>query len=334
MPLSGLGASSARELESAVPKLPFGRVFLLALGLLACSVGGLEGWWHSQSLLPNAPNTVDLWRFWRARIYGAGGRVVVFLGTSRIRGDVDLELLRRSYPRYRFVQLGISGNVSPVGTLRALSLDTAFHGIVVCELAAPFLEPSRWGEQREYFAQPLKSYPVDGLVHAYLRDHAAVLDPRLGIAPVVQHWFSDYASIVRPRCRAHFDRSLSFSDVPVTSAVGEPLLRQKPIDDSSLMEGLTEVRECVRRIQAEKGSVVLVTLPSNLPSAPNAANSGFKNLSWERIAEITGAVCIPLDRGDSLGPFRCSDEVHLGTKQAERLTQYFASELRRKNVLD
>ena len=100
------------------------------------------------------------------------------------------------------------------------------------------------------------------------------------------------------------------------------------------MEGFNEARESVRRIRARNGSVVLVSLPAALTGTVDTANGGLTGVSWTELAKITGAVCIPLDTGDSHGPFRCSDHVHLGKKQATRMTEYLATELDRNRVLD
>ena len=190
--------------ESGVTLLPWCRVFALALSLFVCSVRALEAYWRGRGGLPDVPDTVDLWRFWRTRIYDPQGGVVVFLGTSRIRGDIDLDVLRRNYPAYRFVQLGIIGNASPIGTLRSLSLDTGFRGIVICEFAAPFLERSRWEDQRTYFHEPLSNKSLDGLIYAYLRDHAVVLNPRFGIARLCRYVVIDKGLPSPSRCRGSF----------------------------------------------------------------------------------------------------------------------------------
>jgi hypothetical protein len=326
-------APSLRESMGGVPRLPCVRVLALAVALLGISIGGLEAFWREQGYRPNVPDTIDLWSFWRTRVYSPCGNVVVFLGTSRIRGDVDLDVLERSCPAYRCVQLGVSGNVSPIGTLRSLSLDAGFRGVVICELAAPFLERSRWIDQQQYFLQPLRSAPSEPLVYAYLRDNAAVLHPALGIAPLLKHSLTGQPLPSPSRCRASFDRSLHFSDAAVTRPRDDELTAQMPVGNRSLMEGLAEVRESVRRIQARQGSVVFVGLPTGLPAA-NATNSGFNDVTWARIAEITGAICIPLETGDSLGPFRCSDNVHLGKRQARRLTECLVTELRRNHLVD
>jgi hypothetical protein len=303
------------------------------LGIVAGSLSTLEAFWRAHGFQPDVPDTVDLWRFWRSRAYDPRGRVVVFLGTSRIRGDVDLDMLAHRYPTYSFIQLGVSGNFSPIGTLRSLALDTGFRGIVICEVASPFLQRSRWADQETFFLQPPKSGPIETLIYGRLRDHTVILDPRLGITRLVRYWYFD-GYLTPSRCRTHFDRSLTYSDIPVHRAIDEELAKQQPVEGDALLEGLAEVRESVQRIKARGGDVVLVSLPSALPQELNATNGGFKTIQWSRIAELTGALCMPLEGGDSQGKFRCSAHVHLGKKEALRFTEYLVAELGRRHVLD
>jgi hypothetical protein len=169
----------AGERTTSVPRLAWGRILLLALALFAGAVGGFEVYWRSQGLRPTVPDDANLWGFWRARIYEPDGKAVVFLGTSRIRSDIDLDTLATRAPAFHCVQLGINGDVSPLGTLRSLALDPQFRGVVVCELAAPFLPRSRWDDQREYFDRRPGSVAFDRLASAYLRDKSVVLNPRI-----------------------------------------------------------------------------------------------------------------------------------------------------------
>jgi hypothetical protein len=319
---------------------PWLRIWLVAVVVLVVSIGSLEAFWRSQGLRPSVPDTVDLWRFWRTRVYEPRGNVLVFLGTSRVRSDVDTETLARSLPAFRSVQLGVNGDRGPIGTLRSLALDPGFRGIVICELAAPFLERSRWDDQRGYFLQPLNSQSLERLAYAYLRGQAVAFHPRVTIAALARQILSTDASRPPWQLRICFDRSFHY-----TSAAGEPLddghqlAWRKPADPRSLIEGLAALRDSVQRIQARRGRVAFVGLPASTPifgtDKSRFTNSGFTNgITWSRVAEFTGAVCIPLERGDSLGPFHCFDSLHLDQTQAKRFTECLIAELRRNRVLE
>src|SRR5580704_6820271 len=176
----------SQEWESKAPKLPWGRALFLAIALFACSTGGLEAYWRAQGVRPQVPDSVDLWSYWRRQVYEPAGGVLVFLGTSRVRADIDLETLSRALPAFRSVQLGVNGNVSPIGTLRSFADDSGFRGIVICELAAPFLQFSRWEDQHEYFGRAWKSRAWEQPIGAWLRDKMVLLNPRVTISSLVR----------------------------------------------------------------------------------------------------------------------------------------------------
>jgi hypothetical protein len=327
--------------SSTAPVLPWSRTILLGLLLAGGSIGGLEACWREQGYRPDVPETAALWGFWRTCIYARDGRVVVFLGTSRVRADIDLAVLKRAYPAYRFVQLGINGDVGQMGMLRSIALDQRFRGVVICELAAPFLDRSRWQDERDDDRQPFSRQTLDPLAYAYLRGQAVVVDPRVSIASVARQLLS--TDVLPPpwQCRTCFDRSLRYTGTAARGALddGHELARQKPVDPRSLEGALAAVRESVEQLKDRRGSVVFVGLPASVPTfgagRERFTNSGFTNgVTWSRVADLTGAVCIPLESGDSIGPFRCFDGLHLDEEQAKRFTECLIAGLRRNRVLE
>lgn len=327
--------SSHCELPSRAPQLSWGCIFLVAFALFVASGSGLEAYWRARGVRPNVPDSVELWSFWRGRVYGPSRKVLVFLGTSRVRSDVSLENLSRALPGIRSVQLGISGDRSPLGTLQSLALDADFRGTVVCELAAPFVARSRWDDQREYFLQLRNSGTFEYLFSAYVRDKAALLNSRVTISSLVRDFAGVYPSPRLRRFRSCFDRSLRYEDevtgVPVPGEAERN--QQKLVDARTVIESLGAVRKLVDQIRARGGSVVFVGLPAS--EATNESKSGFSgSVTWARVAELTGAVCISLESGDSQGRFHCRDGFHLDQQQAKRLTQCLINELYRNRVLE
>jgi hypothetical protein len=306
------------------------------LALFVGAFAGFEAYWRGQGLRPTVPDDADLWRFWRTHVYASDGRVLVFLGTSRIRSDIDLDTLATHVPGFHCVQLGVNGDVSPLGTLRSLALDPRFRGVVVCELAAPFLPRSRWNDQREYFDRPAGTVAFSRLAYAYLRDKSVVLHPRVTLSSLAQHFVAGEPWPRHARSRAFFDRSAQYDDaltrVPLDDRL--QLAEQKPVEPRLALEGLSDLRELVEIIQGRHGSVVFVRLPASAPSVATTESGFTGTINWKRIAEITGAVCLSLETGDSLGPFHCRDGVHLDAAQAKRLTERLVADLHRNRLLE
>jgi hypothetical protein len=332
---------------SEVPQLPWARVIFLALVLLACSIAGLDLFLRSEGFFPSVPDTVDLWRFWRQCIRKHSHRSIVFLGTSRIRSDIAMDVVARGLPAFRPVQLGVVGNKSPIGTLECIAKDDSFCGVIICELAAPFVNRWRWAEQRDYYETPSGS-DFNRVVHAVLCDNMVVLYPRFSIAPLIK------AVLTRrwPRHRTYrvrFDRSLSFYTIepPPHSLDDMQFLPNDQVhvnevestenegrrDEMSLAYRLGEVREMVQRIQARGGNVVFVGLPASSARSGVALRSFPRNLPWSQVAALTGAICVPLDDCKLAGPRPCADGVHLDRAGAEMLTKALLSDLRRQHVV-
>jgi hypothetical protein len=117
--LAASSVASGRDFLAAVPAIPLLRVWLLVIVAFMASFGSLEAFWRNQGCRPSAQDSKDLWRFWRRSVYCSNGRVLVFLGTSRIMADVSLDSAHDVLPDYRLVQLGLSGAESCIGFLRA-----------------------------------------------------------------------------------------------------------------------------------------------------------------------------------------------------------------------
>jgi hypothetical protein len=323
----------AIHLLPAAPSLQWRRILLSTLVTCVVSVGALELFWRAHGIEPDVPDSVTLWKYWRTRVYQPSGKVLVFLGTSRIRTDIDLESLSQALPRFQCVQLGVSGDVSPIGTVRSLALDPAFHGIVVCELAAPFLAWPRWDDQKKWSRQPDTHSAFEQLLGAYIRDKAALLNPRVTIGCLGRDVFAE--PIVSPtRCRSSFTRFLRYrGDVRGApfDDVDAQVARQEPTDARTVAQSVAEIGDLVQCIQARGGAVVFVSLPL---STGIETTTGFPDdISWPRILGQTGAVCISLE-GDASGRFHCADGVHLDQKQAKRLTNLLIMELYRNRVIN
>jgi hypothetical protein len=327
-PVQSQGRS--QEFESNAPTLRWSRVLCLAIGLFAGSVGGLEGYWRERGVRPHVAESRDLWSFWRRQVYEPSGRVLVFLGTSRVRADVDLETLSYAAPRFRSVQLGVSGDGSPLGTLQSLAFDEKFRGTVICELASPFLPRSRWDDQRKYFGQTKENPSVEQLIAAYIRDDVALLNPSVTISALLRNPSSAKSSVEPSRCQSCFNRSLRYFEEVLPPRIYLP--QEQTVDGRTILEGIGAVRPLVHKIHTRGGSVVFVGLP--LSAADAETRSGFVGkLTWAMIADLTGAVCIPLETGDSLDAFHCADGAHLDYQQAKRFTRRLVAEMERRHVL-
>src|ERR1700732_1553151 len=97
MPLAVSTLTRTRS-SSTAPMLPWLRVVLLASLLAAGSICSLDAHWRSAGFRPTVPDGMDLWYFWRQQVDGNNGKVIVFLGSSRITADISIETLHECLP--------------------------------------------------------------------------------------------------------------------------------------------------------------------------------------------------------------------------------------------
>lgn len=158
------------------------RTWLVTL-LIYCSViGCLENSGRRGGFRPSVIDAIgrsELWYFWRQRVYGNDGKVVVLVGTSRMTSDVSLDALKACLPGHRVVQLGLNGTKSPIGVLQDLAADTSFVGLVICEIDTPLLEGIQWDAQRAYvhYRPTNASQYFNAIGRAWAEDHLVVLHP-------------------------------------------------------------------------------------------------------------------------------------------------------------
>ena len=93
--------------RNRVPMRQWVRLWLCAMLLFVGCVGSLDAICRRQGFRPTVDDSLDLWHFWRQQVYRNDGRVLVFLGTSRVQSDVSLTTLGERLPGYTIVQLGL-----------------------------------------------------------------------------------------------------------------------------------------------------------------------------------------------------------------------------------
>src|SRR5687768_5382473 len=64
--------------------------FILTLFLVACFMTGLEGYWRSRGFSTTYNDDKVLWATKRKEIYKASDQATVFIGSSRVKFDLDI----------------------------------------------------------------------------------------------------------------------------------------------------------------------------------------------------------------------------------------------------
>jgi len=104
---------------------------LMALLVIAV-IGGWELYLRLHGVTVSYDNGKELWADKRAMVYESPQKTTVFIGSSRIKFDLDIDTWQKVTGRHA-VQLAIEGS-SPIPVLKDLGDDTAFHGRLVVDV--------------------------------------------------------------------------------------------------------------------------------------------------------------------------------------------------------
>lgn len=112
------------------------------LGLL--SVIAWELYWRSQGLMPNIDDNKNLWANQRARLENATDKTVVFIGSSRILYDINLDIWEKE-TNTESIMLATQG-ASPIPVLKDIVDKTEFNGTLIVGITPPLFFATTYPE--------------------------------------------------------------------------------------------------------------------------------------------------------------------------------------------
>jgi hypothetical protein len=341
MPLVIAPKTTAPQRVWRAPAMPWLLTWLPALLVVLASVGGLEAFWRAGGVHATvSADNKDLWYFWRNQVDRPDGRVVVLLGTSRIKCDIALAVLEREVDLHA-VQLGIDGITSPIGILRDLAADPCFKGVVLCEMFVPLIDRSRWNDCDgfvSYRPARLAGY-LDSVLTLRAHSTFAFLDRRLGPLSIAKAW-SDSGTWQLPAAtldRCDFNRSLGFQ--PRAIALDAQLQKQptprdrfalsRAVPFEQLASACDEIDSLVCVIRSRGGGVVFIHLPSSGDQLADEETAFPRTQYWNRFIKRMSAPCIHFRDVAALRAYTPSDGVHLSEDDIRGFTTALAKEVER-----
>jgi hypothetical protein len=328
----------SREWDCGAPRLYGGRLLLLAIGLFATLVAGLEGCWRGQGHRPNVPETPALWYFWRQQVYSTDGKVIVLAGTSRMSACISLDTMRTCLPGYKVVQLGLFGPISCIGLLQDLVDDSTFCGIVICELDTPLLHRSEWnGHQRfRTYIPPTIPAIFDAVVKSGLQDRLTVLNERLTLRGL----FTATLNVKRRENPVRLRRTFC-QDVHWDFGVARDEALEKVMGPASttavlhaserwttIAQDVAEINAMVRRLRMRGGDVVFLRAPSSGTQWAFEQASYPRIDGWDQFSRLTTAVCIHFRDVPEMRALVCPDGSHLDYRDSSDFTRALVSHMR------
>ena len=296
-----------------------------------------------------------LWANQRKQVYQPSDKAVVFIGSSRIKFDLDIPTWN-AQTGTNAVQLAMVGS-NPVPLLHNLAEDKNFAGRLIVDVTevlffnnlAPFFERPTKGINFYKNATPSEkaSFQVSRVLEsnfvlldkdffsldAYLRKFG--LKNREGVRsndPLPFPWEFDLTQYNR-QSKMH-DRFVKDTNLQnqvrmIWSSLGQAM-KSPPPSGAKLDSLLAPVKADVDKIKARGGDVLFVRTPSTGPFLQGEMMGFPRDKYWNRLLEVTGCPGIHFQDYESLSHFQCPEFSHLSPADAVKFTKNLVPILEQK----
>ena len=336
---------SSSEPERETPGISYGRIWGVAGCLLALLLTGAEVCLRTQGHLASVTDDLVLWSHERAKVYPSDGRrSIALLGASRIQLGVDPAVLARGLPGTRPVCLAVDGH-SPFSLLEDLAVDDQFKGIVVYSATPAAMATGGLAEWIAYYHDGYKSPAslderLDLIIRLLLQEHFVVAGFWANIRRQLGYGFRiplDHIITRRDRYRQgwYYDRMSEGERQKRRSGRLLPPNRPPPppsFTAEQFEEILTSrIAPLVVRLREHGGDIAFLHMP--MPDRHPEVASYPRQLFWDRVGPLTGAVTIHPDDYEELSGFYCPDGSHLDARDAVLFTEALAEVQTREGLV-
>lgn len=327
------------------PRGPWGRIWLEVSVATLVVLVGLELFWRSRGHVPSVAASVGLWSYQRDRVQGAGLDTIVLVGSSRIQTGFVPEVFHEEHPEHQTVQLALPGT-GAFATLRDLSREQSFRGVVLCSMDARTLRPSKLEGQegfvRSYHLLWGPGEKVNVTLSTLLQENLVILRPPLRgeqLVVALMHGHlprNDYVRMSR-----HRRWVLDYDQMAVDDLTDARVRRfidaveQSPPATEQEWRGIVDrMAGFVGRIQDRGGRVVLLKFPLRGRILALHDEHFPDDKYWDVLASSIEADVIDVADMPGVEQLQLPDESHLDSASAERFTRWLASELELRQIIE
>jgi hypothetical protein len=327
-----------------MPRTEFGKAALFAVFLLIAFIFSWEIYLRHKGLRPSYDDGEALWADKRAKVYSAPGKSMVFIGSSRIKYDLDQDTWKQ-LTGIQPVQLAIEGN-SPRPVLYDLANDASFKGdllIDVTEFLFFSTSPHNTSEPEKrvaYFKKRTPAQRASFQVNHVLESQFVFLD---------EDNFSTKALLEKLRIpnrrevntlplfptdfnRADFNRQSGMTerfvkDTNLQNRVKDMWVfygkatNEAPANGIVLDSLMASVKDAVAKIKSRGGRVFFLRTPSSSPMFDGELKGFPREKYWDRLLAETGCDGIYFKDYPGLSRFVCPEWSHLKPSDAKIFTR-------------
>jgi hypothetical protein len=327
---------------------------LLMLAVVIVTIAAWEIYLRSQNLDPSYDDNDALWANQRGRVYEPTDETVVFIGSSRIKFDLDIPTWEKLTGK-KAVMLAMTGS-NPRPVLTNLANDENFKGNLVIDVTeilflsdAPFYSEkpnTNLAHYKDRTPAQIASFHINHLLESqfvfldkdYLTINAQLKALQIPNRPGV---------FVMPLFPIGFERT-QFSEQVLMSDefVSEKSQQQQMIDiwhmltsgpkpppmpDAAIMAVIHSVKTDIDKIKARGGDVIFVRTPSTGAMGQGEKMVFPRDKFWDKLLKETG--CVGFHYADDLvmSQLVCIEESHLKPADAVIFTTEFVKMLQAEN---
>lgn len=320
--------------------------------LMVC--GGIIGW---ETYLRSTDFDIafddggPLWAHQRAKIYQAQNEATIFIGSSRIKFDLDLDVWKELTGE-NAIQLACVGS-SPRSILNNLALDPEFNGKLVIDVTEGlFFSTSpqnftRPAEGIKYYKDITPAQKVSFLINKPLESGFVFLDkstyslnamleqleiqsrPGVSMMPIFARDFGRVKFNRQEYLGKRFlqDTNQQIQQKKVWALFGK-MNTAPPINGASLDSIISLVKDDIDKIRERGGQVVFVRTPSSGVFWLGELNRFPRQSYWDKLLSNTNTKGIHFKDYPPISNYTCPEFSHLSPTDAIDFTRHFVSILK------
>ena len=335
-----------------MPASSISKAAILMIVIVVASVISWEIYLRNSGLKISYDNLEPLWADKRAMVYKPSDKAVVFIGSSRIKYDLDVATWE-AMTGTEAVQLACEGS-NPVPVLFNLADDKSFKGSLVIDVTENlFFSPlngnnaGRSDKVLKYFKEETPAQKASFAINHILESKFVFLDKEdLSLTAML-----DKLQIPsRPGVftlpffpmeftRVNFERQAYMMPALLTDTnlqkrvtdmwvlYGQMASRYPPPGGDTLvrmtLERMNAVKAATDKIRARGGRVLFVRTPSSGPYLMGEQMGFPREKYWNKLLEVTGCPGIHFKDYPALDHFICPEWSHLSPADAIIFTKEF-----------
>jgi hypothetical protein len=335
-----------------MPANSLSRAAILMVLLVVVVIGSWELYLRHAGVTITYDNGKELWADKRAMVYEPSDKATVFIGSSRIKYDLDIDTWTKTTGRHA-IQLATEGS-SPVPVLEDLGNDPRFKGKLVVDVTEGlFFSPAgegggAQGKNIAYYKSETPAQKASFVLDHWLESVFVFLDKdflslnsgleklKIPDRPGIGY---EHPPLPREFGDCSFDRQDKMTDKFLTDTSLQRQVtnfwvfimnagKMAPHTGPSPVPGIMQsVKTAVDKIRARGGDVVFIRTPSSGPMREGESHAFPREKLWEPLLASTHSQGIFFSDHPATDHFVCPEWSHLKPADAVLYTQALITEL-------